>query len=71
MDHNAFEALLDQVVSVVNQELATKGVFSSSKDFEHRVREVINSFVAPIGDAGHVQSASACLSRYYRRRFWG
>ncbi|MFV9503270.1 MAG: restriction endonuclease [Oscillochloridaceae bacterium umkhey_bin13] len=49
MKQHEFEFILDQVVAELNQELATTGVFSSSKGFENRVREVIDRIVAPKG----------------------
>lgn len=49
MQQSDFEAILDQVVLSLNKELQVKGVFSNSKEFENRVREIIDSLVAPLG----------------------
>ncbi|PDW02504.1 restriction endonuclease [Candidatus Viridilinea mediisalina] len=49
MEQREFEKLLDQVVANLNTELASHGIFTSAKEFEQRVRQIIISFVGTHG----------------------
>lgn len=49
MNNKDFESVLDQVVKILNEDLVSKGVFTSSRDFENRVRQVIDTLVSPQG----------------------
>ncbi|RRR74776.1 MAG: restriction endonuclease [Candidatus Viridilinea halotolerans] len=51
MNQEEFERILDLVIANLNTELASNGIFTSAKVFEHRVRQVIVSFVGEHGIA--------------------